>query len=100
KNDPYCCRVITERSRAALLEIEKLYWKKNIISNAPALYIYPKEDPLVDLPAAHNIYMEMTAGKGFLFQIPANLHYMWFSEYRFQLANCVSHFVLSNGYSL
>jgi alpha-beta hydrolase superfamily lysophospholipase len=99
KNDPYCCRAITQRSRVALFEIENLYWQKTgALAKVSSAYVHPKSDPLVNLYSALAIFSDLSAGQGLTLQLPATKHYMWFTEHRHALAKWLSHYVLTGGY--
>lgn len=95
KNDPLCYRKITKRSVASLWDLEEIYLNSpNIIKDKPAAYIYPNQDPLVDLPKAITVFNALTGHNGKLKSFPVNKHYLWFTRQQLAVIDWLTDFIL------
>jgi len=99
KNDAYCNRFITKHGRSVLYEIETLYYaRKNVIS-IPAAYVYGRIDPVIDIPPALEIFDRLTGGNGVTLQLPAEKHYLLFTQQKHLFINWLATYSLTNGYT-
>lgn len=99
QQDPYGFKFMTYRARAALLEIENLYWHKTgVIQNVSSAFVRPEIDPIVNTEAAVKIFMQLTNHNGMVLQLPATKHYLWFTAQRYLLINWLTHYILTAGY--
>lgn len=98
RDDVLCAKIITESTRRAFLELEKIYCKSDCKISVPSFFIRPECDPIVDFDIPIEIFKNLTGNNGALLQLPLQHHYIEFSEQRFQLWRWLSSYTLTSGY--
>lgn len=100
QRDPLSCREVTQRSRAALLKIENMYINKHIVMRIPCAYISGREDRIIDIKHALEIFNRLCGQNGLIVQFPTDKHYLLFTQQRDALICWLVHFVYSKGYQI
>ncbi|WP_413439240.1 alpha/beta hydrolase [Sulfuriferula sp. GW1] len=99
KNDQLAIRYLTRRSRSVLWHLEEHYVTPGaLVCRKPTVFISGTEDPVINLASARDGYRQVSGGEGMILQLPADKHYLFFTEARSQLVNWTSCYVLSRGY--
>ncbi|MGW1199776.1 alpha/beta fold hydrolase [Streptomyces sp. NPDC002536] len=99
ENDDLAVHRLTRRSRRTLLELEQLYMSpaRGGIPDVPTVYVSGITDPIVDLDDAHKTFISLTSGRGSIIKLPADKHYLFFTDVRTSLVNWASTFTLVQG---
>ncbi|PSJ25523.1 hydrolase [Streptosporangium nondiastaticum] len=97
-HDDLAVRALTRRSRATLLELEKLYLQpRRELPDVPVSYVSGLTDPIVDLDDAHKTFIEMTNGRGGIIKLPTHQHYLYYTDVRTSLVTWSSTYALIPG---
>lgn len=93
--DDLAVRTLTRRSRAALLDLERIYTgrERGPRVDVPAAYVSGHSDPIVDLEHSRSVFRELVGESGRCLQLPTDQHYLYFSEVRDDLIAWSSSFV-------
>ncbi|MEY9847846.1 alpha/beta hydrolase [Streptacidiphilus sp. MAP5-3] len=97
-HDDLAARTLTRRSRAVLLDLERLYVRpQRALPPVPSAYVSGVRDPIVDLDDARAAYRRMTGAHGELIQYPTDKHYLFYTDVRAKLVDWASTFTLLQG---
>ncbi|ORT54269.1 alpha/beta hydrolase [Streptomyces sp. CB03238] len=97
-HDDLALRQLTRRSRATLLELEKLYMEpRRALPPVPAAFVSGLTDPIVDLDDAQRTFLRMTESHGALVRFATDKHYLFYTDVRGRLVDWASTFTLLQG---
>lgn len=97
-NDDLAVRVLTRRSRATLLGLEKLYMRREReLPPVPSAFVSGISDPIVDLDDTRRTFIGMTQSHGALIQFATHKHYLFYTDVRARLVDWASTFTLLQG---
>lgn len=97
-DDDLAVRQITRRSRATLLELEKLYLEpKRQLPEVPTVFVSGMTDPIVDLDATHEVFHTMMSGRGSIMKLPTDKHYLFYTPVSDGLVDWTSTYTLLQG---
>ncbi|MFJ6721720.1 MULTISPECIES: alpha/beta hydrolase [unclassified Streptomyces] len=97
-NDDLAVRLLTRRSRATLLQLERMYTvPQRTLPSVPAAFVSGISDPIVDLDDAQRTFLRMTASDGALIQFATDKHYLFYTDVRARLVDWASAFTLLQG---
>ncbi|MEU3526764.1 alpha/beta fold hydrolase [Streptomyces sp. NPDC038707] len=84
--DDLAVRTLTHRSRAVLLDLERLYvTAEGTLKDVPAAYVSGHRDPVVDLEQSRHVFARLTARRGRIRELPTDKHYLYFTDVRDEL---------------
>ncbi|MEV7512188.1 alpha/beta fold hydrolase [Streptomyces sp. NPDC089922] len=97
-NDDLAVRRLTRRSRAVLLELERMYLEPvHTPPSVPSAFVSGITDPIVDLDDAQRTFLRMTASDGALIRFATDKHYLFYTDVRARLVDWASAFTLLQG---
>ncbi|MGW3917755.1 hydrolase, partial [Streptomyces sp. NPDC005070] len=92
-------RLITRRSRATLLELERRYLEpvNPALPAVPATFVSGMSDPIVDLDSAHRVFSAIAPDRGTIMKLPTDKHYLFFTGVSADLVDWTSTHTLLQG---
>ncbi|MFI9076329.1 alpha/beta hydrolase [Streptomyces sioyaensis] len=93
--DDLAVRTLTRRSRAVLLDLERIYLGREggPRVHVPAAYVSGHRDPVVDLEHSRSVFRGLVGESGRCVQFATDKHYVYFTEVRDDLIAWSSSFV-------
>ncbi|MFD5815767.1 alpha/beta fold hydrolase [Streptomyces sp. NPDC127038] len=98
-HDDLAVRLITRRSRATLLELERRYLEPGarVLPAVPATFVSGMTDPIVDLDSAHQVFAALAPDRGTIMKLPTDRHYLFFTGAGADLVDWTSTHTLLQG---
>ncbi|MCP3820217.1 lysophospholipase [Streptomyces sp. A3M-1-3] len=79
-HDDLAVRLLTRRSRATLLELERRYLRpERALPRVPFTFVSGMSDPIIDLAAAHSAFQSLVSGRGTIMKLPTDKHYLFYT---------------------
>ncbi|HEY8206020.1 MAG TPA: alpha/beta fold hydrolase [Myxococcaceae bacterium] len=101
RTDPLVLRAVGNLTRATLLDLEDYYLSlPNGWPRSPTALVLPRRDAIIRLAAAREAFLALTSGRGMILELPADEHYLEFSEHRDAFRTWLAGFVATSGYGL
>jgi alpha-beta hydrolase superfamily lysophospholipase len=83
RQDALMCRSITRRFQQARVDLAEHYMALSApLAAKPAALILPQVDPMIDLPAARQVFQHVTGNQGIVIELPTTDHYIEFTSAR------------------
>ncbi|WP_042365428.1 alpha/beta fold hydrolase [Streptacidiphilus neutrinimicus] len=96
--DDLAVRELTRRSRATLLELERVYLNPTRqLPPVPAAFVSGLSDPIVDLDDARATFLRMVGPQAALLQFATDRHYLFYTGVRARLVDWATTFTLLSG---
>jgi hypothetical protein len=94
-HDPLMLRSVSPRFNAARLDLDEHYMTLDRpLSRRPSLLVLPRRDRIIDLAVARRAFEALTGGGGAAVELPAECHYLEFSDCQTQFWDLVATYAL------